>query len=608
MRLVDLKIDGFGKLNNRYIDFSEGINLVTGHNEAGKSTLHACIRAMFYGMERAKGIAALTDTYAHYKPWNGKAYGAKLRIENDGRIYSITRDFNEDPVGCKIYDETGMEPVMLPEEFLNSILCGLNAGAYDNTISIGQLQSTADTTMAKELKKFIVNMDTTGNRSLNCTLAKQYLGEQKRRLAEEIVPEAAKTLAANTGELRNLEKETGNPDYICKLYDLEDEKKENDAETAELKSEAEKLETGIVNDRGRLEKHGAKSSNQIESEKENFNKVLKDYEDEAAKKTIVTCRTLYIVALVLSIAAVVATAYIMGTGENLYIIRYCLGIAAACLIIALIFIALTIAARARLSKKKKALSELLVKYSGFGDVLQERIDRVKLLLEQLSTLASDVENREVQLTDLGKKNEDITKRGEKLEDEISVQKDIRSELMGKLERMNQLRRDNEELKVQIAKNEEINDNIEAIDIAIQTIDDLAVRMKNSLGVFLNAEASRYIREITDGAYDSLTIDDNMDVFMNTSTKMVPIEQVSSGTSDQIYMALRLAAARLVQNGEDKLPLIFDDSFVNYDEHRLTSALEWLAGEYKGQIIIFSCHKREEQILEEKEAEYNKIKI
>ena len=186
MRLVDLKIDGFGKLNNRYIDFSEGINLVTGHNEAGKSTLHACIRAMFYGMERAKGVAALTDTYAHYKPWNGKAYGAKLRIENDGRIYSITRDFNEDPVGCKVYDETRMEPVMLPEEFLNNILCGLNAGAYDNTISIGQLQSTADTTMAKELKKFIVNMDTTGNRSLNCTLAKQYLGEQKRSLAEEI--------------------------------------------------------------------------------------------------------------------------------------------------------------------------------------------------------------------------------------------------------------------------------------------------------------------------------------------------------------------------------------------------------------------------------------
>ena len=606
MKLIDLKIEGFGKLNNRYIDFSEGINLVTGHNEAGKSTLHACIRAMFYGMERARGVAALTDTYAHFKPWKGKAYGAKLRIENDGRIYSITRDFNEDPVGCRIYDETGMEPVMLPEEFLNSILCGLNAGAYDNTISIGQLRSTADTTMAKELKKYIVNMDTTGNRSLNCTLAKQYLGEQKRRLAEEIAPDAARTLAANISEIKNLEKETGNPDYVCRLYDLEDKKKENDVRTAELKSETEKLENGIAIDRTRLEKHGAKSSNQVEDEQETFNRVLKDYEDEVSKKTVGAFRTLYIAAMILAIISAVASAYIMGTGENLYVIRYSLGIAAACLIIALIFIGLTIAARVRLSKKKKALSELLVKYSGFGDVLPERIDRVRLKLEQLKALASDVENREDQLVDLGKKNEDAVKQGEKLEDEISVQKDIRSELMGKLERMNQLRRDNEELKAQTAKNDEINEDIEAIDIAIQTIDDLAVRMKNSLGVFINAEASRYIREITDGAYDSLNIDDNMDVFMNTRTKMVPIEQVSSGTSDQIYMALRLAAARLVQNGEDKLPLIFDDSFVNYDEQRLASSLNWLAEEYKGQIIIFSCHKREEQIFEENEVEFRKI--
>ena len=79
MKLIDLHIEGFGKLNDKYIDFSEGINVVTGHNEAGKSTLHACIRAMLYGMERAKGVAAFTDTYAHFKPWTGGAYGAVMR-------------------------------------------------------------------------------------------------------------------------------------------------------------------------------------------------------------------------------------------------------------------------------------------------------------------------------------------------------------------------------------------------------------------------------------------------------------------------------------------------------------------------------------------------
>ncbi|MFR5730961.1 MAG: hypothetical protein ACLUD2_02445 [Clostridium sp.] len=40
-----------------------------------------------------------------------------------------------------------------------------------------------------------------------------------------------------------------------------------------------------------------------------------------------------------------------------------------------------------------------------------------------------------------------------------------------------------------------------------------------------------------------------------------------------------------------MPLIFDDSFVLYDEVRLRTALKWLKKAYPGQIIIFTCHQR-----------------
>ena len=66
MILKDLNIRGFGKFHDRKIEFSDGINILYGGNEAGKSTLHAFLRAMFYGMERARGRAARTDFYAHY--------------------------------------------------------------------------------------------------------------------------------------------------------------------------------------------------------------------------------------------------------------------------------------------------------------------------------------------------------------------------------------------------------------------------------------------------------------------------------------------------------------------------------------------------------------
>ena len=62
----------------------------------------------------------------------------------------------------------------------------------------------------------------------------------------------------------------------------------------------------------------------------------------------------------------------------------------------------------------------------------------------------------------------------------------------------------------------------------------------------------------------MSIDENLNVFLNTKTKLVPLENVSSGTMDQIYLALRLAAAKLIQDGKQEMPLIFDDSFSALD--------------------------------------------
>ena len=78
--------------------------------------------------------------------------------------------------------------------------------------------------------------------------------------------------------------------------------------------------------------------------------------------------------------------------------------------------------------------------------------------------------------------------------------------------------------------------------------------------------------------------------------------------DQVYLALRLASAKLIQTGDDPLPLIFDDSFVLYDDDRLRTALRWLVTAYPGQIIIFTCHQREAQMLTANQIPYHLITI
>ena len=166
----------------------------------------------------------------------------------------------------------------------------------------------------------------------------------------------------------------------------------------------------------------------------------------------------------------------------------------------------------------------------------------------------------------------------------------------------------EGLREVIQENERVSQELAAIDLAQDTMTELASSIRNSFGLYLNKEASDLIKGITGGIYNSMSVDENLNVFMNTKTKLVPMDQVSSGTLDQIYLALRLAAARLIQSGPEKMPLIFDDSFALYDDDRLRSALCWLASAFSGQIILFTCHRREEQILKENHIPFHFISI
>lgn len=65
-------------------------------------------------------------------------------------------------------------------------------------------------------------------------------------------------------------------------------------------------------------------------------------------------------------------------------------------------------------------------------------------------------------------------------------------------------------------------------------------------------------------------------------------EVSQATSEQIYVALRLALATTLYE-KYQFPIIIDDSFVNFDQKRTKKVIELLR-ELKGhQILFFTCH-------------------
>ncbi|MBC5811666.1 MAG: AAA family ATPase, partial [Candidatus Eremiobacteraeota bacterium] len=101
MRLIELRVDGFGKLVGRRIVFDPGFTIVYGPNEAGKSTLETAIVATLFGVGRK-------DDREAWRPWTSQRYATVLRYAlEDGRTFEVQRDFDRDPKSVRVYDENG---------------------------------------------------------------------------------------------------------------------------------------------------------------------------------------------------------------------------------------------------------------------------------------------------------------------------------------------------------------------------------------------------------------------------------------------------------------------------------------------------------------------
>ena len=113
---------------------------------------------------------------------------------------------------------------------------------------------------------------------------------------------------------------------------------------------------------------------------------------------------------------------------------------------------------------------------------------------------------------------------------------------------------------------------------------------------LNRRISEILSVITEGRYTSIFLDEDLSIKINTPNKLLTIEQVSRGTMDQIYFALRMAAGELISQKEP-MPIILDDAFAMYDDERLRQTIEWLMDTGR-QVLLFTCHEREQKIYEE----------
>ncbi len=107
MRLLRLKVPGFGPLRGEWTFDPARATLLVDDNERGKTSLLAAITSALYGLEDDRRSHRVLTPHERWRPWGGGAYGVELELETrDGRV-RIVRDFERGTVA--VHDAGGRE-------------------------------------------------------------------------------------------------------------------------------------------------------------------------------------------------------------------------------------------------------------------------------------------------------------------------------------------------------------------------------------------------------------------------------------------------------------------------------------------------------------------
>jgi exonuclease SbcC len=149
-----------------------------------------------------------------------------------------------------------------------------------------------------------------------------------------------------------------------------------------------------------------------------------------------------------------------------------------------------------------------------------------------------------------------------------------------------------ELKVRLEQMERAE---QAVNLAISELQKAEGEIQNNLAPLLAEGLSRRLPQLTHGRYSQAWVDPSdlsMHVAAPKSSRQVPVENLSQGTQEQIYVCLRMVLAQALSPKGEQLPLIFDDPSVNSDDHRCMALLDTLLElSETSQVVIFSHERR-----------------
>ncbi len=630
MKILNLKINNFGKLINKEIKLKDGINIIYGENESGKSTLLKFIMGMFYGLSKNKNGKFISD-YERYTPWGGGEFSGKISYELDsGEKYEVFRDFkkknpsiyNKDledisksfnidkTIGNKFfYDQTKVD-----EELFLSTICSVQEET--------KLEEKEQLALVQKMSNLVsTGEDNTSFSKIITKLNKRQIEEiGSNRTTDRPINIITKRLEEINNEKEAL------ADFKNKQYDIELEKQTLEEEIKKQENELNLLkEFKIIQENNKLEKEKIKINEDTIKEYHKKIKTLNNEKDQYIEEKDTKKESKINKEKILMLVAII---FILTSIISITVIKNDILIASS---IVLSIITLITLGYTQYSKKLG-----IIKTEKLQNVNNTHIkNQIEILnnsckkLEKETNIVSEKLKRQYKEETEKLRNKYIGIIPIKTIDDILLKESLiydinilqnkisdnkiklhstkldKDNIVPKLENLASLEEEYSELEEQYMqlynKNEQIN-------LVKQEIEKAYEIMKRDITPKFTSNLSKIIEKISMGKYKNVQFDEiqGMIVEVENGNYMVA-KNLSVGTIDQLYLSLRLSAGSDLSF--EKLPIILDETFAYWDSKRLENILKYLNEEYKNrQIILFTCTDREEKILDKLGINFNTVNL
>ena len=201
----------FGALDNNLLEPGGGLTVITAPNEAGKSTWAGFLKAMLYGIDtRERDKTGFLADKTRYQPWSGAPMSGEMQVEWQGRDITIRRfPTRTNPFGGfeAVYTATGDPVPGLTAANVGEQLTGVGKEVYLRSAFVGQ--GGAAIGESRELEARVAALATSGQEDVSYSAVERVLKDwRNRRRANRsngLIPQLEKEKSQLEGTLREME-------------------------------------------------------------------------------------------------------------------------------------------------------------------------------------------------------------------------------------------------------------------------------------------------------------------------------------------------------------------------------------------------------------------